>query len=370
MSRARGSEAAITGVLRIVPVDGRPADHLNRGDVAVCADLHFDAGAARALIDRAPAAVLSTTTVVDDPDLGVAARMLVQAGIPVLDASGADLPADAAGKRVEVYDDRVVVNGVEVVVRTVTGDDIRRNLAESRAEMLRVIDAFTHGAGERLKAEADTVFHGMNIPALTLPIGGRPVVVAGPGSTTDLRALRRFIAEQRPFLLGADSGADALLGLGMQPDIVIADDRALLGEDGYARVSERVLKHARVVVHREAGSREAAAHRLSELRVRQASFPTTLSSMDAGLLLAHAHAASAVIVAGSRSRTGQGLVDDYLTGIRLGDSLTSARVVSQIYAGRVRAWQLVLVAVAALLALLLAVGTTPIGNDVIKDLFS
>ena len=63
-------------------------------------------------------------------------------------------------------------------------------------------------------------------------------------------------------------------------------------------------------------------------------------------------------------------MDDYLTGLRLGDALTSARVVSQIYAGRIRAWQLALVVAAALVALLLAVGTTPIGHDLITDLFS
>ena len=257
MSEALGSEAAITGVLRIVPSDGRPADHLNQGDIAVCADLHFDAGATRALIERAPGAVVSTAQVIDDPDLGAAARMLIQAGIPLRDASGAPFPQTASGRRVQVYGDRLEIGDVEVALREVTAGDIRKNLAESRAEAVRMIEAFTQAAGERLKTEADTVFHGMNIPALVLPIAGRPVVVAGPGSVPDLRALRRFIGDQRPFLMGVDAGADELLGLDLQPDIVIADDRALVGVDGPARVSERVLKHARVVVHRDPAGSDA-----------------------------------------------------------------------------------------------------------------
>ena len=173
--------------------------------------------------------------------------------------------------------------------------------------------------------------------------------------------------------MGVDSGADELLGLGLQPDIVVADDRALVGSDGRARVSERVLKHARVVIHRDVGGPDGGSARLEALHLPTAVFPTTLSSVDAGLLLAHAHGASAVIVAGGGNRFSgpdPGRVDDYLTGLRLGDSLTSARVVAQVYAGRVRPWQLALVVVVALLALLLAIGTTPIGNDFITDLFS
>ena len=63
------------------------------------------------------------------------------------------------------------------------------------------------------------------------------VVVRGHDYQTDLKALKPYLREYEPVLIGVDGGADALLDLGFKPDIIIGDFDSL--SDGAVRVRRR-----------------------------------------------------------------------------------------------------------------------------------
>ena len=84
------------------------------------------------------------------------------------------------------------------------------------------------------------------------------IVVRGTDYRRDLRAIRPYIRDLRPVLVGVDGGGDALLEAGLKPDLIIGDmDSA----------SDRVLTcGAELVVHAyrdgtRAGPRAARAAR-------------------------------------------------------------------------------------------------------------
>ncbi len=49
------------------------------------------------------------------------------------------------------------------------------------------------------------------------------VVVRGYDFKEDLAALRPYIREMRPVLVGVDGGADAIIEAGFTPDIIVGD---------------------------------------------------------------------------------------------------------------------------------------------------
>jgi uncharacterized membrane-anchored protein len=64
-----------------------------------------------------------------------------------------------------------------------------------------------------------------------------------------------------------------------------------------------------------------------------------------------------------------GLASTWLTRLRVGPELVDARSVPQLYAGRLRAWQLWLALLAGLLAVLAAIAVTPVGQEWFDELW-
>ena len=69
------------------------------------------------------------------------------------------------------------------------------------------------------------LLEGVGVPEVRTQIEGQHVliVVRGYDYRSDLAALRPYISEYRPLLMGVDGGADALIEAGYQPDMIIGD---------------------------------------------------------------------------------------------------------------------------------------------------
>src|SRR5262249_56524944 len=76
-----------------------------------------------------------------------------------------------------------------------------------------------------IQKEARLTFEPLTLPPLHTKFAGRHalVVVRGHDYRSDLAALRPYIREYQPVLIGVDGGADALLERGLKPDVIIAD---------------------------------------------------------------------------------------------------------------------------------------------------
>ena len=115
--------------------------------------------------------------------------------------------------------------------------------------------------------EARLTFEPFDAPAAPHHFAGRHalVVVRGHDYRSDLAALRSYIREYRPVLIGVDGGADALLEHGLKPDIIIGD---------FDSVSEKGLRCGAELVHhvhpdgRAPGAREPPRVGRRLLRVR------------------------------------------------------------------------------------------------------
>lgn len=374
---------ALPGTIGTVRVDRRTSEVIHRlgaGDLAIIDELDLDAATAKAIAAAGAVAVIDVAPLISGrfPNLGP--EILAEAGILLVEAAPESMRGVRDGSTVRLHEgdlfDGVVRIGEGVLV---TAEDIARRMDEARQGLGTQLASLAHQAAEHLRREQDLLLHGIGAPEIRTVMAGRPVVVVseGPDDPGDLRRMRRYIADQRPVLVGVDGGADTLLRLRMRPDLVV------LGPPSGA-VSKEALTHAReVVLHTTGPTDRAGAQHLERLGVSARTFTSSGNTEDAAMLLAHHGGASLIIPVGAHASLEElidskrgGQAGTFLTRLRLGPRVVDARAIPLLYAGRVRMWQLALILLAAVLALVMAGATTPIGNvwwhdagDWLDDLF-
>jgi uncharacterized membrane-anchored protein len=383
-SRAGASSRSLDGaVAGPVRSDRRTSVLLSKarpGDVAVLDHLDLDLRTAQALVDRQVAAVVNAGPFISGRYPALGAEVLASAGIVLVDNVGPRVFSELDnGDRVQVDDDRLVVKGRTVATgRRLSLDDVLELMESARAGLATQLESFTHSTTEYLRREQELLLHGQGIPDVRARIQGRPVVVVVKAfdHARDLHRIRRFVREQRPVLVAVDDGADALLALKLKPDVLVIGEAGLARVPGTADrvVSDDALRAAReVVVHADATDRATGADRLERLGVRPVRVATSGTSEDLALLLADVKGASLIVAVGTHTtldefldRQRAGLASTFLTRLRVGSRLVDAKAVPALYSGRVRAWQLVLLLLAGLVAVVAALSTTPAGEDLLR----
>ena len=344
---------------------------LRTGDVAVLDHLDMDRATAQALVDAGVSAVLNASPMISGryPNLGP--EVLTEAGIVVVDGIGAaGLGAIRDGSTVRLHDATLYLDGDPVATgRTVDSDIVRAELAAARTGLVSQLETFTHNSTEFLRREQDLLLHGRGVPRPSTPIAGRAVVVVVRGNEfeQELAAIRPFLREQQPVLIGVGRGADALRDAGHQPDIVVLDGR---GDDA-DRPSAEVLRRARDVVLRvDRGADRTPTEQLERLGVRPLRLESAATAEDAALILADAGDAAVIIGVGMHAtldefldRQRSGLASTFLTRLKVGPRLVDAGAVPYLYSGRVRPRHLFLVMWGGLAALAAAISVTPVGHE-------
>ncbi len=335
--------------------------------------IDLDASTARDLLRRQPQAVVNTAPFVSGRVTNLGPGMLAEAGVVLVEATGVEPEAVRDGARLRLVDG-TLYDGEEPVVRgtVVTAAEISQRVDAARAGMGAQLDSFTSNAAEYLRRDEEVLLHGRGVPSVRSRLENRPVVVVGPeADPTELRGLRRYVRDQRPAVIAVDSAADSARRW-LRPDVIVVGEEALAGlRDGQAAVSTRAVRRARdVVVHTRRPGESAGEKRLAALGVEPIRFTGTVNSFDVAMLLAHHAGSSLVVSVGSRSGLDDLLdgsraeqASTFLTRLRVGPSLVDAAAVPQLYSGRMRWWYILLVLLAGLVALAVAIGTTPVGQD-------
>lgn len=370
------SAPVLPGVVGAARVDRRTAHLLPRlgpGDVAVIDHRDLDRQSAQALVDAGVAAVVNLSPVLSGryPALGPA--ILLEAGIAVVDRIGAEGFARVGeGTRVRVHDGGVHTAGAPSSLlaegRAVDAALLEHELATAREGLTSQLESFTHNSTEFLRREQDLLLHGQGIPRVRTPMAGRPVVVvvAGRDHSSELAGIRAFVREQDPVLIGVDRGAETLRAAGLQPHVVVVDGT---GDEGDLPRTETVRRAGDLLVVVGRGATRTGSEQWERLGLRPSLVESGATAEDAALLLAESGGATLIVGVGMHAtldefldRQRAGLASTYLTRLKVGEKLVDATAVPSLYSGRVRAPHLGAVALAGLVALAAAIGTTPVGQ--------
>jgi uncharacterized membrane-anchored protein len=342
---------------------------LRPGDVAVIDHEDLDRVAAEGLVDAGVAGVVNAAPSISGryPNLGP--LILAEAGVPLVDAVGPlVLDKIREGDRVRLDGDRIYVDDrlVAVGLRQ-SGEAILRAMDAAKDALGDRFESFARNTLEYMHEERDLLFGGAGLPELDHDLKGRPVlvVVRGYDYREDLAALRGYIRDVRPVLVGVDGGADALLDEGYRPDLIVGDmdsvsDRALM-------LARRKRRPTELIVHAYADGRAPGLQRLETLGVPSKVVKAVGTSEDLAFLLAHDERAELIVAVGSHGNLREfldkgrdGMSSTFLVRLRVGEILMDAKGVSRVYGGRTfRARDALLLVGSALFAMLVVVLISP-----------
>jgi uncharacterized membrane-anchored protein len=345
-------------------VDRRTKDLVKRllpGEIAVIDHADLDRVAADALVEAGVVAVVNAAPSITGryPNGGPIA--LVEAGVVLLDDCGHELLERVVEGDLLHLDGNEVWHGDELVAKGERLDAtvIRERMEEARAAIGVELERFAENTLEYIRREARQTFEPVELPPLHTDFKGRHalVVVRGFDYKHDLKALRAYIREYRPVLIAVDGGADALIDSGRTPEIIIGDFDSL----------SPVAMHcgADLVHHVHPDGRAPGRENLEIAGVHFETFVTEGTSEDAAMLLAYEAGAELIVAVGTHAtmvefldKGRRGMASTFLTRLRLGPMLVDAKGVSNLYRGRVRRRDLLLLVVSAVAAMVAMVSAS------------
>jgi uncharacterized membrane-anchored protein len=388
LRRARSDGlAGVSGVARVDRRTKRLVGRLNPGDIAVIDHVDLDRVAAESLVAAKVGGVVNAQPSISGryPNLGP--DLLVANGIPLLDNVGNEVfAAVKEGMRVRVDGETLYVGDHPVARGTAQdGESIATQMTEAKSGLSAQLEAFAANTMEYMKRERALLLDGVGMPEVRTKFENRHVlvVVRGYDYKEDLAALRHYIREYKPVLVGVDGGGDALREAGYKPHLIIGDMDA---------VSDEVLRSgAEVVVHAYPDGRAPGIARVQDLGITAVTFPAMGTSEDIAMLLADEKGASLIVAVGTHATLVEfldkgrgGMASTFLTRLRLGSKLVDAKGVSRLYRSRISSAALLLLVLAAFIAIGAALAVSEAGRtyldllgdkwdgfaDWLQDLFS
>jgi uncharacterized membrane-anchored protein len=361
----RGRAGEPPGIIAVARVDRRTktiTNRLNPGEIAIIDHSDLDRVSAEELIRRKVSAVVNASMSITGryPNLGP--QLLLDAGIPVVDGAGPDVMVRIADGTVVRLDQETLYLGDQVIAKgtPLTQASVEAAMTEARALVAVQIESFAANTLEFLRREHSLLTDGIPAPEMETDMAGRHalVVVRGYHYREDLAALRPYIREYKPVMVGVDGGADALLEAGYLPDVIFGDMDSVS--------DEALCSGAELVVHAYPDGRAPGLARVHELGLDGVTLPAPGTSEDVALLMADAKGASLIAVVGTHHTLEEfldkgrpGMSSTFITHLRVAGKLVNARGVHQLYQSRISGWSLTVLVLAAAVTVLVAVLFSP-----------
>lgn len=353
-----GDRPGVVGTARVDRDIDRLLRRVGPGDIAVLDVLDLDRITADALVEADIAAVVNASPSVSGryPNLGP--EVLLANGVTLIDETGPEVFKKVKeGAKVRLHDggvyagDRRLIRGTER-----TDHDIADLMQEAKSGLVAHLEAFAGNTIEFIRSESPLLIDGIGIPDIDVDLRRRHVVVVAdePTAADDLKALKPFIKEYQPVMIGVGTGADVLRKAGYRPQIIVGDPE---------QISTETLKcGAQVVLPADADGHAPGLERIQDLGVGAMTFPAAGSAADLALLLADHHGAALLVTVGHTAnietffdRTRQhSTPSTFLTRLRVGEKLVDARAVATLYRNRVSAGAIALLILTMLIAIIVA----------------
>lgn len=345
---------------------------LGPGDIAVIDHTDIDRISAEELIESGVPVVVNVGRSSSGRYPNAGPLLLARAGVRLIDAHGAPLfEMLKDGDPIVVDEGRVYAGGMPVAAgKVLDPGDLALEMEHHRREIGQALEAFAENTMTHIRQEREVLAGRIDFPNTRTSFRDRHVLIAVRGTDykKDLRALRAYIRDVRPLLVGVDGGADAMLAEGMRPDVVLGDmDSA----------SDAVLRcGAELIVHAYHDGRAPGRERLLGMGLDHTVVPAPGTSQDVAMLLAYEKGARLIVSVGAHfnlveflDRSRDGMSSTFLTRLRIGEVLVDAKGVSRLYNPGISGSQLAVFLGAFAVLLAIVIVTSPVLDNLLELLW-
>jgi uncharacterized membrane-anchored protein len=365
---APGPGASIHGSARLGRKTKQLVKRLDAGDVAIIDHADLDRIAAEDLVATGVRAVVNVSPFSTGRYPNAGPLLLARAGVHLIDAPAAPLFEELRdGDPVAIVGGEVRRNGTVLAAgRVLAAPELAEELSEHRQRIDEALAAFAENTIARLREEGELLAGRIELPRTSTVFRDRHVLIVVRGTTyrKDLRALRAYIRDVHPVLVGVDGGADAILEEGLRPDLVLGDMDSS---------SDEALRcGAELVVHAYPDGHAPGRARLERLGLEHKTIRAVGTSEDVAMLLASEKGAGLIVSVGAHfnlveflDKARGGMSSTFLTRLRVGELLVDAKGVSRLYNPGVSGSQMALLLAALLILLAIVVAKTPALSDLV-----
>jgi uncharacterized membrane-anchored protein len=363
--RTRSKDLA--GVLATARLDRRTKNltkRLKPGDIAIIDHIDLDRVAADALVRSQVKAIINVAPSISGRYPNQGPQVLMDAGIPLVDDVGPDVFDLVKEGQLVRLEGETLYQAEAVVAKGTrqTAESVARDMTAAKEGLAEQLKAFVSNTFEYINRDSELLAEGIRMPVLRTKLADRHALVVARGYRyhEDLKALRSYIREFKPVIIGVDGGANALIEAGYWPHMIIGDMDS---------VSDRALKSgAELVVVAYMNGHAPGLPRVQDLGLESVTCPAPGTSEDVAVLLADEAGANLIVTVGMRyglveflDKGRSGMASAVLTRIRVGDKIVDAKGVSRLYQSRISGKALGFLAIAALVPII-ALAWTPVGR--------
>ncbi len=308
------------------------------GEVALIDHNDIDEVAARSLIEKKIKVVLNTGKSITGRYPNKGPEIILNAGINLI-----ELPSKKIweifknGQEVIIKNNKIFLTNNVFYGNNLDLETINEKLEFARNNLNNQFESFVKNTIDYAKKEIDIILKEIKLPSIKANIRGRQclIVVRGQNYKRDLKAIKPYINEKKPVIIGVDGGADALIEEGYKPDLIIGDMDS---------VSDKALNSgAEIIVHAYVNGNSPGLKRIESLNLKAEVLPAAGTSEDIAMLLAYEKKASLIVAVGSHSNVidflekgRKGMASTFLVRLKVGSILVDARGVNQLYKQNIR----------------------------------
>jgi len=359
----------IRGTVRLDRRTKNLAKRVRPGDIALIDHEDIDSTAAQMLVESRVAAVINVSRSCSGryPNLGP--RVLLEAGILIVDNAGDDLfKGLREGEQIEI-DDGDISRGADPIAHgdVLTLEHADKLVEHARTNLETELAKFAENTLSYVTREKSLLLDPANLPDVRTVINNRHalVVVRGESYKQDLAIIRTYIRDVKPVLIGVDGGADALIEMGLKPHMIIGDMDS---------VSDEALRcGAELVVHAYASGEAPGLARLKGMGLDAQTCAVPGTSEDLALLLAYEKGAELIVAVGTHShlidfldKGRRGMSSTFLVRLKVGNRLVDARGVSKLYRAQPSLRYVGILALGALVVLFTIIALSPTAQERIR----
>lgn len=355
-----------------VKLDKRTKNLVKRiqpGDIAVIDHADLDEVAANALVEARVKAVINVSPSMSEKYPNEGPLRLVESGVKLLDCPNGELfTLLTEGQEIEIRGSTVTMHGRELECgQELTVGFIKEHMKSTKANLEAELSRFIENTMEYARNEIGLICNEFEIPQVKTSFNGRHalIVVRGKNYKEDLKAIKSYIDEMKPVLIGVDGGADALAEFGLQPDFIVGDMDS---------VSDSVLMGgSELVVHAYPNGRAPGMDRLKQMDLPGVVFAAPGTSEDIAMLMAYELGAELIVAVGTHSnmidfleKGRKGMASTFLVRAKVGPILVDAKGVSRLYKSKPRVKDLAPIFIAALLPVAAVIVISPSTRELLR----
>lgn len=357
----------IKGIVKKDRVTKNLTSRLKTGDIALIDHKDIDEVAARSLVEKKVAGIINLGETISGKYPNQGPAIFMDFKIPVFECKEKSIFDDIEeGETIEIIENKIIFNNKEIDCEYLSEERITELLKNAHDNIEVELESFIDNTLEYAKKEKGLVTGSIITPKTKTNFKNRHVlvVVRGKDYKADLDAIRSYIDEVKPILIGVDGGGDALLEQGLKPDMVVGDMDS---------ISDRCLEVAgEIVVHAYADGRAPGLERVKELNLKAITFPAPGTSEDIAMLLAYDNGADLIVAVGGHNnmidfleKGRPGMASTFLVRLKVGSKLIDAKGVNKLYQSSFKLKYVIGIAIAALIPIAVITSMHPMMRELV-----